>query len=82
MSRAGQVEENELAVKPPQPEGDAGRPVTCGRLRAADAKINAARGSPRSTLFCCLAFFFSFVCVCVYLRKADHSVEECQCDDL
>lgn len=41
-------DEDELAVEPPQPESNAGRPVTVGRLRAADAQINAA-STPGST---------------------------------
>lgn len=40
------MDRNELAVKQPQARRDAGRPVTVGRLHAADAQINAAMEFP------------------------------------
>lgn len=49
------MEGNELAVEEPQAERQAGRPVTVGRLRAADAKINAAR-TPKIDTACCRVY--------------------------
>lgn len=43
---ASLVDRNELAVKQAQDRRDAGRPVTVGRLHAADAQINAAKEFP------------------------------------